>query len=529
MENTNKFKGFLLSLACLFCFFGFTISETKAEPSFNTNNLLNKFVARLVTVAVAAARSQVEIQYQAIVPNVSLGQISIDGLVFTPGPDFGVNGCTISLGRVLVQYGDPNTLDADNISTSIYDLNVSPLCLPFEQRGMLAIAGVEEIIVPHATIDIDYVFPSASLEIFISGALKDFSEFDLYLNAPYVSFIDVNNDEQPLVFRLSKAELTVRDDGAWQALSRQIPSDFNDPISAGMNISDLLKENVFGGDTSDEVGEFLASVERTWNSFLKNPQQITLETGILPSGGININFVEYDLDPFKAFTDLRPTVSTKSLLSTSLVEQSALRQILENKPEGLSNGEKIEIAIALLKGDGVPSNGQLGVRILEELIDKNMPDAISALVNYYFDQAPQKAYFYAMSLGKTNELSSTSLLDQLEVKIPFDEVLELQSRNPIKRLNSGSSISSAYFVEKAKSYYRGLGVERSYLNSYYWASLASASGARQGEMILSNLHNLARNLDKRKSKIWLDDIAEIESMTLEDWLKFNVAKKISEG
>jgi len=527
MENTNKFKGFLLSLACSFCFFGFTISETKAEPSFNTNNLLNKFVARLVTVAVAAARSQVEIQYQAIVPNVSLGQISIDGLVFTPGPDFGVNGCTISLGRVLVQYGDPNTLDADNISTSIYDLNVSPL--PFEQRGMLAIAGVEEIIVPHATIDIDYVFPSASLEIFISGALKDFSEFDLYLNAPYVSFIDVNNDEQPLVFRLSKAELTVRDDGAWQALSRQIPSDFNDPISAGMNISNLLKENVFGGDTSDEVGEFLASVERTWNSFLKNPQQITLETGILPSEGININFVEYASDPFKAFTDLRPTVSTKSLLSTSLVEQSALRQILENKPEGLSNGEKIEIAIALLKGDGVPSNGQLGVRILEELIDKNMPDAISALVNYYFDQAPQKAYFYAMSLGKTNELSSTSLLDQLEVKIPFDEVLELQSRNPIKRLNSGSSISSAYFVEKAKSYYRGLGVERSYLNSYYWASLASASGARQGEMILSNLHNLARNLDKRKSKIWLDDIAEIEAMTLEDWLKFNVAKKISEG
>ena len=48
-------------------------------------------------------------------------------------------------------------------------------------------------------------------------------------------------------------------------------------------------------------------------------------------------------------------------------------------------------------------------------------------------------------------------------------------------------------------------------------------------MILSNLHNLARNLDKRKSKIWLDDIAEIEAMTLEDWLKFNVAKKISEG
>ena len=84
------------------------------------------------------------------------------------------------------------------------------------------------------------------------------------------------------------------------------------------------------------------------------------------------------------------------------------------------------------------------------------------------------------------------------------------------------------FVEQAESYYRGLGVDRSYLSSYYWANLASASGARQGEMILSNLHNLARNLTETEFKIWSDAISTVEELTLEDWLGFKVAEKIND-
>jgi hypothetical protein len=132
-----------------------------------------------------------------------------------------------------------------------------------------------------------------------------------------------------------------------------------------------------------------------------------------------------------------------------------------------------------------------------------------------------------MKLGKAKQRASTSFLDQLEAKISFDKVLELQSRNPINRLDGKSLLSSVYFIEQAKSYYRGLGAERSDLSSNYWASLASASGARQGEMILANLHNLARNLSATEFEIWLNAIATVEKLTLDDWLTFKIAEKLN--
>ena len=525
MIHNLRLPGLLFLLAVSFGFLGAISSESQAEPILDINDLTNRFSTRIVEVAVSAARSQLEIQYQAIVPNSNLGQLSIDGLVFTPRPEFDMSGCSISIGRILFQAGSPQKLGAENITTSVYDLNVSPLCLPFEQRGILAMSGIREIYVPQATINIDYYFPSSSLEIFISGKLEGFAEFDLFMGAPYVSIIDA---DQPIVMKLNKAELSVLDHGGWGALSQQIPPEFSNPNIAGQNVSNLLKDNMFNGITSTESNAFLQSVETTWNAFLQNPQQITLETGNMPSEGIVIDFDKYGIYPERLFFDFKPKFSTKSPLSKDLIDQTLLKQVLDFTPETLANDQKLKISIALLQGKGVPRNAKLGVRILEEMAKENVSVAFSTLVNHYFNKAPPKAYFYAMKLGKANQRTATSFLDQLETKISFNEVLELQSRNPISRLDNQSLLSSLYFIEQAKSYYRGLGVDRSYLSSYYWANLASASGARQGEMILSNLHNLARNLTETEFKIWSDAISTVEELTLEDWLGFKVAEKIND-
>ena len=338
MINNIGLPGLLLLLAASFGFLGAISSESQAEPLIDINDLTDRFSTRVVEFAVSAARSQVEIQYQAIVPNSKLGQLSIDGLVFTPGPELDMSGCSVSVGRILFQAGSPQKLGAENITTSVYDLNVSPLCLPFEQRGILAMSGVREIYVPHATINIDYFFPSSSLEIFVTGKLDGFSEFDLFLNAPYVSIIDA---DQPIVMKLNKAELSVRDDGAWSALSQQIPPEFSTPNIAGENVSNLLKDNMFNGVTSTDSSAFLKSLANTWNAFLRNPQQITLETGNLPSGGIAIDFVKYEMNPERIFTDLKPTFSTKSILSKNLIDQALLEQVLDFTPETLSNDQKL--------------------------------------------------------------------------------------------------------------------------------------------------------------------------------------------
>ena len=217
------------------------------------------------------------------------------------------------------------------------------------------------------------------------------------MSAPYVSIIDA---DQPIVMKLNKAELSVRDDGAWNALSQQVPPEFSTSNIAGENVSNLLKDNMFNGVNSTDNGAFLRSLANTWNAFLRNPQQITLETGNLPSGGIAIDFVKYEMNPERIFTDLKPTFSTKSILSKNLIDQALLEQVLDFTPETLSNDQKLEIATALLQGNGVPSNAKLGLRILEEMAEANVAEAFSALVNHYFSKAPEKAFYYAMKLGK---------------------------------------------------------------------------------------------------------------------------------
>ena len=125
MINNIGLPGLLLLLAASFGFLGAISSESQAEPLIDINDLTDRFSTRVVEFAVSAARSQVEIQYQAIVPNSKLGQLSIDGLVFTPGPELDMSGCSVSVGRILFQAGSPQKLGAENITTSVYDLNVT--------------------------------------------------------------------------------------------------------------------------------------------------------------------------------------------------------------------------------------------------------------------------------------------------------------------------------------------------------------------------------------------------------------------
>ena len=426
MVNNFSLSRFLNLSAASLAFMGILSPASQAEAPLDINKLTNMFSTRIVEFAVAAARSQVEIQYEAIVPNSNLGQLSIDGLVFTPRPEIDMEGCNISVGRILFQVGSPEKLGSENIATSIYDLNVSPFCLPFEQRGILAIAGIQEIHISYATINLDYYFPSSSLEILINGELKGFSEFDLFVDAPYVSIID---DYKPYIIKLKKAELSVRDRGGWSAVTPQIPNEFIDPNIAGENVSNLVKENMFSDLRSEEENAFLDSLKSTWNTFLRDPQQITLETGNLPSAGIMIDFEKYQTDPKKLFLDLKLVFSTQSLLSENLIDPALLEQILDYTPKAYSEERKFKLAKALMQGKGVPSNARLATRLLEELADSNSPNAFSALVDHYFYMAPEKAYFYALKLGRANETAATSFLDRLEAELSFDKVLELQSQN----------------------------------------------------------------------------------------------------
>ena len=149
---------------------------------------------------------------------------------------------------------------------------------------------------------------------------------------------------------------------------------------------------------------------------MQNPQQITLETGNLPSAGIAIYFDKYEMNSERVFSDLKPTFSTKSILSKKLIDQNLLEQILDFTPETLSNDQKLEIATALLEGTGVPSNAKLGLRLLEEMAEADVSEAFSVLVNYYFNNAPQKAYFYAMKLGKANQRSRNQVKETVKLQ-----------------------------------------------------------------------------------------------------------------
>ena len=151
---------------------------------------------------------------------------------------------------------------------------------------------------------------------------------------------------------------------------------------------------------------------------LQNPQQITLETGNMPSEGIVIDFDKYGIYPERLFFDFKPKFSTKSLLSKDLIDQTLLKQVLDFTPETLANDQKLKISIALLQGKGVPRNAKLGVRILEEMSKANVSVAFSALVNHYFNKAP-KSIFLCDETRKSQSTDSDFLSGPIRDKNIF--------------------------------------------------------------------------------------------------------------
>lgn len=55
-----------------------------------------------------------------------------------------------------------------------------------------------------------------------------------------------------------------------------------------------------------------------------------------------------------------------------------------------------------------------------------------------------------------------------------------------------------HFFEQAKSYYHGLEVDRSYVNTSEWGTFIFALGARQGELFGQTSTSLRKNLNDKE-------------------------------
>ena len=259
------------------------LASVTAEPLFDTSKLINLVSNRVFEVAVSAARTQAEIEYDSITFNETLGTVSINDLIIKPLPHQGMSGCSLSIGHIAFSSSTSGHGSKDTVEFGIDDLRLAPTCLPFEARGMLAMAGVNTMVVPNANFEISYDYPSGSGFLSVHAELADALGFSLHLKFPYFSFIDAYT---PLHARLSDAELSVFNKGIWENVSIQMPQQFTELGYAGDFIAEIVGDEMFYGQPDAESQKFLRQMSTAWEDFLLAPTQITLRSNIANADGV---------------------------------------------------------------------------------------------------------------------------------------------------------------------------------------------------------------------------------------------------
>ena len=145
------------------------LASLTAEPLIDTSKLINQLSNRVFEVAISAARTQAEIEYDSITFNETLGTVSINDLVIEPLPHQGMRGCSLSIGHIVFSSSTQGHVSKDTVEFGLDDLRLVPTCLPFEARGMLAMAGVSTMIVPIAKVEISYDYPSGGATLSVHG------------------------------------------------------------------------------------------------------------------------------------------------------------------------------------------------------------------------------------------------------------------------------------------------------------------------------------------------------------------------
>ncbi|MEP2029862.1 MAG: OmpA family protein [Paracoccaceae bacterium] len=479
----------------------------------------DRLIEHATRYAVVFARTYVDLTFEDISTNLLSSRTTISNLqIWPPIPWQDRELCKVSIERVTISGQTFDNLDNATVKLDAYDAMVTLGCVPPELRTGTKLIGLEEISLPSININISYHIPSAQAKVSILASMSDIMEASLAADFDYVAFrVPVGRgDPHPVAF-LSSSSIEFHNLGGWEAVSQFLPGAFTEQETAAAAVENAIRaafnrmnrKSVNSNDEELSIFQlaFLSTVASAWTEFLKSPDQIVLETNIAPDRPVFLNFWEYEDSPSSIIRDLNPTMRTATSSAPNVLSADAIDALVSGGWRDLPTTMRLEIGVALARGEGVPQNGSLAVEILTELATEGNGKAAAAISEALENIDPEAAYRWSLSAGISGEVGMTSRLDRLEAELPVQTILKIQRNVSIEVKDKVTLPSSIVGVRaRARNHLTGIGARRDYQTAHTWASIGAALGDHASVAIADEVSKTLNTANTVEGKAAIDEL-----------------------
>lgn len=484
-------KGLTASVTALAILTSFPVAaaESGATTEASIASLLQTAQRMAIQYGVLFSRSFIDLTYDSI--TIEPGDLVLSGLRIHPELDWDPDrNCVIGVERLLV--ADPIGVEALEWAISLDGVHVPATCLQPEIAESMTAFGYDGMTLDSATIDLDYHVPSSAASFGITASIADAAEIRLFADFDYLWFrIGNSGDPQDSfpVARLSSVELSVENQGLWQALESVLAEQFGGDLSAvpqiaEMGMTEVLSEGSSRRLTAEEE-EFVASVTRQIARFIQDGDRLVVSA--TPERSVLLN-EELVSSPAALIAALDPAVSAAPSAWRRMIAPAELAVALEGGDE-LDPDSRLRVGAALVTGVGAPKVPTLGRELLTPLAERWEPKAalLTATASRSMGE-PEAAYLMALRALAGGADGALSLVDTLEAELPLAAILSVQlelaetwpgADEAVARddaLLASGNVSG--LLRRARAAANGRARPRDYASAYYWASLAAAAGDR---------------------------------------------------
>ncbi len=489
----------------------------------------------VASIAISALRTVMEIEYEHISTDVMRGTVSLSGVTLRPQLSYDrARQCEITLQRAGFDIGKfrPD-LSASNASVTVIGAKANIACVPREVGLGLRAAGYNMIEVDRLNYEMDYVHGTGEIRVNGSAAINNLATLDLAMAGAILPRLNEFGTPGDPAIRVRQAVLGIQDNGGWERLSSQIPENLRQPEvlqSLGTEeLTNALSNNGTRALTSTER-LFIDDLMEHVAEFVRNPGEITIEAQ-LPPTGIVLEPEIYEA-PEELLQALAPDARMAPLAQSNLLDPDLLARMDGN----LGADERLQLARALIKGDGVPKAEALVPNLLSPLLNSDAPEAAQAALLTAQAQLsidPQAAYGHSLAASSARLSGAVPLLDALEARLTTAQVIAAQDAYLARSASASNALPQGNDIRAVRAlslaHFTGLGAPRSYRLAYYYALIAEAAGDIGARPLREDIEARFANRGDEVTALWADLRATTQAQALSDWIDLDLAGRFERG
>ncbi|RKF13014.1 hypothetical protein D6850_16055 [Roseovarius spongiae] len=488
----------------------------------------------LASLAISGLRTQMEVEYEHLATDVMRGVVTLSGVTLRPQlPYDQARQCEVSVERIGFDLGQPALgFTAWSASVTVVGARANMACVEREVGLALRSAGYTELEVDRLIMEADYLHGSGEIRMNGSATVKDMTTIDLAATGAILPRLSQYGGPGDPAIRVRRAILGIEDHGGWNRLSALIPENLRQPdVIKGLGTEELTNMLGNGGARALTATErrFIDDLMSHVADFIREPSEITIEAQ-LPPGGIVIEPELYE-SPADLLLALAPDARTAPLAQSQLVDGALLARIDD---DSLTDGERLDLARALLSGTGVPRAEALVPDLLAPVANAQGDDAAQAALLTARAQlpfAPAEAYRNALAASSARLKGAIPLLDALEAQLTTADVITAQdahlvgtgAASPADALGQTRDIRAVRRL--ALAHFTGLDAPRSYRMAYYYALIAEAAGDIGATPLREDIEARFAGRGAEVAALWTALRAKIQRQALSDWIALDLADR----